>query len=395
MNMMIQIILSLTIPILLGCSADSPKPIPHWINATDTMKFVSAPFPGEEKKTEKTYPSDMVLLYGGGHHRKPFCWDQDRMSSYVTFKDRSGKEHWLFDGFLLLEFMDPAVNGGPGKTFVTGYKYQGEYMPSADKTDWQNLIDYYFMSGSGVDAIENAVAAAEKRIGAPQEKRKIVIGIPEPITFLYSATKSGGTSYWGMLDGKTLDFKNLRDRILACRWYIDEVRRQFYSKHFQHVELAGFYWVAETSQDTDTILKPLSKYLDQLDYSFKWIPFFNAAGYTRWKEYGFDAAYLQPNYFFNASIPKSRLEEACDLALKYDMDMEIEFDEKVQVQYGFEYKLRDYMEVFRKRGIWASHRLAYYQGSWAVYVLSRSGNTEEQELYQDFCSFVTGRPVHQ
>ncbi len=395
MNMISSFLISLAIPLTLACN-NSPKPIPHWTDnrqKVDTIRLSSDLYTAEKKRSEISFPTDMVLLYGGGHHRTPYEWDQDRASSYVTYKDREGAEHWLFDGFLLLEFMDPATNGGPGKTLVTGYTYRGSYMPSANKQDWQSLIDYYFTPGTGVDAIDAAVGMAEAKLGAVKEKRKIVIGIPEPIVNLYSASNSGGTTYWGKLDGRELDFGNDRDRILACKWYIDEVRRQFYAGKYSNVELAGFYWVAETSANTGSILNVLGRYLNDLKYSFNWIPYFNATGYSSWKEFGFNIAYLQPNYFFNESVPRSRLNDACDLAKQFGMDMELEFDENALACNGRAYKLRDYMDVFKSKGVWASLRLAYYQGSWALHNLRHSSDKKDQELYHEFCKFVTERPI--
>lgn len=393
MKMIFSILTSLAVSLMVSCRQDGPKPVPHWVDPVDTIRLSSQLYEPEKARTGIAFPSDMVLVYGGGHHRTPFAWDRERIATYVTYTDKDGSAHWLFDGFLLLEFMDPAANGGPGKTLVTGYKYNGAYMPSANKEDWQHLVDYYFSPGSGVDAIDAAVAGAEAKSGAPKERRKIVIGIPEPIVDLYSATHSGGKTYWGSLDGRKLDFSSDRDRILACKWYIDEVRRQFYSKKYRNVELAGFYWVAETSAHTESILGALGKYLNQLKYSFNWIPYFKATGYSRWKEFGFNIAYLQPNYFFNASVPKSRLEEACDLAMQFGMDMELEFDDNAMTRHGRAYKLRDYMEVFKAKGVWASRRLAYYQGGWTLFNLQHSADEQDQALYHAFCNFVTARPL--
>ena len=53
--------------------------------------------------------TDMVLIYGGGHHRDPYEWNQERISPYVTYVDESGEEHWFFDSFLFLEIMDSGM----------------------------------------------------------------------------------------------------------------------------------------------------------------------------------------------------------------------------------------------------------------------------------------------
>ena len=327
--------------------------------------------------------------------RSPYHWNKDIASDYVVWTDPKGQSHWLFDSFLLLEFMDPATGGGSGHTFITGYQYNGSYMPSATQKDWQMLADYYFKDGAGIDAIEKAVAQAATTLGAPPSKRKIIIGIPEPIVLENSASGTGTSTYWGEIDGVRLDFSRNTDRVNAVKWYIDTVRKNFYSREWKYVELAGFYWVAEKSTHTSDIISSVAAYLDGLKYTFNWIPYFRAEGFNRWKMYGFNRAYLQPNYFFSEDVPYSRLTEACDLALQYGMGMEVEFDGNAQAGYGRGYRLRDYMTVFKDKGVWEKCRLAYYQGAWAVRWLKTSSHAEDKALYNDFCEFVTTRPVRQ
>jgi hypothetical protein len=385
----------------LSCNANSctksPKPIPDWGygNKTETEPGSAAQVTDPK---EITHPDDLVLIYGGGRHRNPVVWDEGLLSNYVSYADRNGMSDWLFDGFLLLEFMDPKTNGGAGVTYTTGYKWENEYMPSAGKKEWQYLIDYYCAQSSGAGAIDKAVGTAIKKLGQPKNKRKIVISIPSPIKYEYDKAgnvTSGKTDYWGELDGKQLDFSKDADRIAACKWYIDETIKAFAARKYENVELCGFYWVAENSSQTSTILRSLSDYLISRNYSFNWIPYYNAIGYTQWSSYGFTQAYLQPNYFFNASTPASRLDDACKAAIQYKMGMEIEFDNNALVSYDNRgYKLRDYMEYFKKYKVWDDCRLAYYQCGWSVRDLKNSSNEEDKALYYDFCDFVAKRPFH-
>ena len=60
----------------------------------------------EKNRTELLTSTDMVLLYGGGHHRTPYTWDKERVSSYIRYVDTDNQSHWLFDSFLFLEIMD-------------------------------------------------------------------------------------------------------------------------------------------------------------------------------------------------------------------------------------------------------------------------------------------------
>lgn len=335
--------------------------------------------------------ADMVLLYGGSAHRNPMNWGSDYARDYVTYMDKDKRQHWLFDGFLLLEFMMTQND----VTLITGYSYNGVYLKSANKTHWKALADYYFTKGYGVDAIEQACREAASTIGNPPSKRKIVIGIPEPIQYYDSHNKNGGTQYWGELDGKKMDFAVNSHRISAVKWYIDQVRKNFKAKNYQYVELAGFYWVAEKATQSREILKSVSDYLHTMNYSFNWIPYYTADGYASWKSFGFDNAYLQPNYFFNEEVPFNRLASACNDARNADMGMEVEFDGNAQANYGKAYRLRDYMSEFKKYGVWESRKLAYYQGSWALRWLKNSSNADDKLLYNDFCEWVITRPVRE
>lgn len=323
----------------------------------------------EKNRSKMLECKDLVLLYSGGAHRK-FQWDENYVRPYVTYTDDSGKESWLFDSFLFLE-----IHNGAGKTFATGYTNN-----PANQNEWKDLVDHYFQSRYCLGALEKSIDKAIERIGKPKEKRKIVIGLPEPII---------GQKDWGTVrNGVPLDFSKHEDRIAAVKWYINYVRQKFNEMQYDNLELAGFYWIAEEATNTRTILADVATYLNNLKYSFIWIPYFKSDGYSEWEKLCFNYAYLQPNYFFNKDIPFSRLNEACQLAKKYKMDMEIEFDERVLTGWG--YRLDDYMKAFIDNGIWKTKNIAYYQGGKALYELSISTNENDKELYHKFCKFVIG-----
>lgn len=93
----------------------------------------------------------MVLIYGGGHHRDPLTWDVDRISSYVTYKDKNNMEHWLFDSFLFLELKDTGV-GGANKTFT----YENiENLDAANQKDWKKTSGLLFCRQHWAGSIES------------------------------------------------------------------------------------------------------------------------------------------------------------------------------------------------------------------------------------------------
>ncbi len=315
------------------------------------------------------------------------------MKDYVLYQDPDGGWHWLFDAFLCIEFLSAEDPGGSNKTFANGYDYFGSILESADKGDWEKLLDYYCQDDTGIGAIDAAVAEGIRLLGEPVRKRQIVICVPEPITYRYWRGEKGGTTYWGEIDGRRLDFSKTEDRIEALKWYVDTAIEKFEARHYANVELGGFYVTAERATYMKDILMPLGEYVKDRYYSFNWIPYFRADGFQNWKDFGFTYAYYQPNYFFSEDIGKDRLVNACETILEYGMDMEMEFDERVLESSSWENRLRDYMEYARDYGIWEKCRLAYYQGCWAVQCMKDSSTPEGRQLYHDFCQFVITRPI--
>ena len=347
----------------------------------------------ESNRTEMLSSTDMVLIYGGGHHRNPYTWEKNRLADYVKYTDKGNKSHWLFDSFLFLEIMDKGI-GGANKMFAKGYDLE-----SANKADWEKLIDYYFQSNTGIGALDACIKDATATLGTPAHKRQIIISIPEPIVYQDPNNTSSSTRYWGQINGKTLDFSKSEDRIQACKWYIDRVRAKFNEMKYQNVELGGFYWLAEKATDTRDILQTVAAYLNKMKYSFNWIPYYGADGYNQWKSFGFNYAYFQPNYFwFNrkgeyAQTPEERLDDACTKALNNDMHVELEFDDDALNSRGYGYRLQNYMAKFKEYGFWEKKRMAYYQGNNSLLTLKNSGNTIDQDLYHEFCQFVISRPI--
>lgn len=391
--------------LLVACGPESPKDIPEYgrhdppIDHTDTTTTPVDTTQGPERTAIADY-TDMVLLYGYGHHRSPITWGTDYTDYYVKYADRAGVQHWLFDSFLFLEFMDPATNGGAGVTFITGYSYDSQRIEkSATQTDWDALARYYFVDNTAVAAVDKSVEKAITVLGEPPHKRQIIIGIPEPIVHANPYDNSSSTTYWGKVDGRTLDFNLPNDRVTAVKWYIDRVREEFYKHKFANVELAGFYWVAEKSTHTSNIIADVGTYLKSMNYSFNWIPYYEAEGYSNWKSYGFTYAFMQPNTAWlsdtdYAARAQTQMMRAINDVLEHDMGLEVEFDANVLRSYkNYAYRLRDYMSAFKDYGAWEKSRLAYYQGSWAVRQLARSTDTNDQDLYHEFCDWMITRPI--
>lgn len=330
--------------------------------------------PGDSPLTEEGNIGDMVLMYYGGAHRKT-VWDYDQCMSNVAYRDRKGDLHWMFDGFLFLEFKD-----GKGRSYASYYE------PLAcRKVEWEELAGCYFREGRACRALEECIGDVKSEIGAPKHKRKVVVTLPEPVP---------GQTDWGQLNGRNLDFNDDADRVEACKWYIDLVIKNFKESDFENIELDGFYWIAEEATNSRTILHQVGDYMRSLGYRFYWIPYWGSDGYGEWKELKFDVAYQQPNYFFYEQKPDSvHLKKVCEFAKEKGMFLEVEFDERA-LKESSDYRadrLHEYMEAYQKYGAIDSLPLAYYIGDCMVHDLKVSGYKEDNNLYDWFSDIVVRR----
>ena len=312
---------------------------------------------------------DMALIYQGGSHR--LDWTVEEFRPYVVHEFADGERDWLFDGFLFLEFKN-----GSGRNYTVGYEKL-----NARRGEWEWLLGRIFEQGKSLSALDQCIGEEIARLGKPGFTHRIVLGLPEAIR---------GQKDWGELDGRTMDFSDEKDQIAATRWYIDQLIERFRAAHYKHLELAGFYWVAEDTNHCEDLTIPLSDYIHSQGYLFYWIPYWQAKGAGEWQRLGFDIAYQQPNHFFNDAIPDSRIDETCRLATQAGMSLEMEFDENALQQNGRGSRMKAYIDSYERNGIFDNNDLAYYQGNNAFSLL-RHGTAEDRALYERLASIIARR----
>lgn len=330
--------------------------------------------PEDIPDSKKGAPFDISLLYYGGSHR-PTMWTNEQLEANVTHTDKDGNKHWLFDTFLFLEFTD-----GNGRYFESGF----DGLP-ARKVEWANLIGKYMDPYGPMGRLNNQVGNAISELGFPKYKRQVIINLPAAIK---------GQKDWGELSGRNLDFSQTNDRIDACKWYVDNVIQQFKAGNFRNLELDGIYFVAEQLTNNREFLPAISEYIKSKGLKFYWIPYWGSDGMSEWKNMGFSQAYLQPNYFFPEVKPAfSHLTDVISYAFKYNMFLEMEFDERA-LRSSSDYRadrLRDYIKAFRSAGILKSMPIAYYQSDCMVYALKTSLYKEDRDLYYELCTEIVER----
>lgn len=317
---------------------------------------------------------DLALIYQGGTHRIP--WTSEQFRPYLTWTDpETGKEEWLFDGFLFLEF-----RSGKGEIYAKGYGQK-----PATKEDWLWYLDRIFASDLAVHALNQELAQTVQRLGQPPRKRKVVLTVPEPII---------QTVNWGELDGKSLDFTDTNDRIVATKWFIDQLLKRWEEGDFKHLELAGFYWVAEEMGDSDQqLILAAGNYIRSKQKRFFWIPWWNSPGSRTWKQLGFDAAYQQPNYFFvRYNYPETHVLTACDFAKSQGMGLEMEWDDNLFTDpEKFAPRFLNYFESFETKGVWDRSAVAHYMSGQGMINFQKSEIPRVKELYNKYGKILSQR----
>ncbi|MBC9934930.1 DUF4855 domain-containing protein [Chitinophaga qingshengii] len=324
----------------------------------------------------KTKARDMVLIYGAGTESDQ-QWDPYAFHPYVVYKNKQNLYDWMFDGFLFLELKDQW-----DYSFTAGH---GDPNKPALKANWNTMLDKYFTAGRSLHALDQAIDDATWSAGQPPNKRKIIIGIPEPL-------KSAGTN-WGMAQGIWLDFQNDAHRTMACKWFIDEVIARFNAANFRHLVLDGFYWIGEEVGNASTVTLDVANYLAPKNYCFTWIPWWQSPGYNNPTAFGFSDTYLQPNYFFYPTVPYSRLQDACNAAYANHTYLEMEFDENVLYTASYRTKMNEYMDVFGSNNVYGNMKLAYYQSKNTILQLytQKDYHPPLDSIYRKFCEIVTAR----
>lgn len=315
--------------------------------------------------------NDIVLMYYGQNLRKK--WNVNQVSHFVTHTYKDGHTDWLFPAFLYLEFSikDKDI------TLAPGYAKN-----AATKNDWEWLIDRYFAKNQGLDALNTAIQNAKSKLGEPPFRHKVILGIPTPIK---------NQTNWGRTSRK-LNFKKANDRLEALYWFIDQLVIRFNEANYRNIELEGLYWVDEDMHAGGELFPALSNKIHQYGLNFYWIPYFGAYGRDTWKQYGFDYAYLQPNYFFNKDVPKSRLQEACSVAKRNGLALELEFDEQHFTKKDiFGKRLKEYLDVYEKNGVFEDCPLTYYCGNHAFLQLSQSREPQDIQLIDRMASLIANR----
>lgn len=338
--------------------------------------------PPEEETPLKEVPSakgitDMALIYHTYQDRPK--WTSGELKHFL-FREKNGQVEWLFDGFLFLEIYLKMNN----IFYDYGIAVDGRTPPK--KTEWQYLLDETFSDKRGPNALEICLDSLARKDYYPPYKRQVMFAIPNP---------QYGQKNWGIINNRSLDFNNHDDRLIAAKWYIDQLLKKWEEHDYKHLDFAGFYWLHETidgaPNNDGNLIKEVAKYLKEKGMDLCWIPYNWAEGVEQWREFGFSITYQQPNYFFDKKTELWVLERAINFAKEQNLALEMEFDERLIDDSEYRQRYYTYIEEFEKGGVWDDKPVAYYHGTAAWLKMATSRNPSIMEAYTTLADILVKR----
>lgn len=321
--------------------------------------------------------SDIALIYAGADTRPD--WTLDEVMPYVIHTFSDGTKDWFFDAFLILEFHSGS----------TGIAYQnGLNGKPANKEEWDTMMRRQLIPLASIDS---AITLGKKTLGEPRLRHKVVMTIPAAI--------KKQTRPFGEIDGREMDFSKDEDRIAAEKWAVKHLKKIFEEANFQNIDLEGIYWVEEGLYTNGPIMPQVNDWIYRNCLRSYWIPYYpnNEQFALNWKNYGFDMAYLQPNYFFRRDVPYSRLEKTSEKAKKHGMGLEVEFESQgtSRVSHSdpdsYYDRLVAYLDEYENNGVFDQAGVAWYSGTKGFLDLARSNDPKDHEITDRMARIVAKR----
>ncbi len=311
---------------------------------------------------------DIVLMYHGQGYNNTV----ESTLPYVAYLDENGNiKDTMFDGFLyLLTGKMPSGNAGHERTTMG---------------DWTWYLDDLFTKGENLDALNTVAAQVNDALGLDKKYNfYVAMYIPNCKQTNFGDVDGDGTSE---------DFSKLEDSLKAIDWYMTEFFNRYNEAGYDNLQFGGFYWYSEAVSTYDdpnmyTLVRGVADRVHARGEQFFWIPYFTAAGYSRWASFGFDVACYQPNYAFNGSVLENRLPEAAAMMRRFGMCTEMEIDGAALHNDIFYQKYMGYLKYGITEGYMKDALHMYYQGTDIFGVAARSEDAKVRLIYDYTYQFI-------
>jgi len=305
--------------------------------------------------------SDIIKLYNGYYapDQDKAVLTEERILPYIAYLDASGNiVDTMFDGVALVPCHGDYPSGG--RLAKTNGK------PGAIMSDWELYFEHTFKDGQDLQALDNVVGRVYGELNL-EGKYKVFLTLPYPTILNKPFGDIDG-------DGKEENCSTLEERVNIIKWFVDKYINEFAAKDYKNLELAGFYWLREEVNSSDSdheveFTKAVNEYIKSKNLFNLFDPFYLSIGYDHWEELGFSGAVMQPNQAFRSSRPYFKdgmLAEFAESAYNNHIGVEMETDEPFYFS-GNEYleagrNYESYLYYGYKTGYMHSLK-TYYQGA--------------------------------
>ena len=236
---------------------------------------------------------------------------------------------------------------------------------SLDKQTLEQLYGVIFHPQHNLGALNAATAEVKAALGTPDYKTEVYLPIVTPVP---------ATGVFGSVKGRTLDLRKEEDRLAAIEWQVNEQAWLMRKSGFDHIRLAGFYYVTERLPRELDVVIPLLRHLNQYAYSRSYRTHWHTlnhwhAGYYRWKELGFRSCSQQVDHVpsMKGEQPqrdvqeKESLREFAGRIEMYDMDIMLEWHNLTGNNQGWT-RFKDYLRGGVLYGYMLRPRILYQLG---------------------------------
>ncbi|MCW2276713.1 DUF4855 domain-containing protein [Heliophilum fasciatum] len=323
-------------------------PITGTVVASNQSTTSSNPSSNSPSAVQRQPIANLLLVYSD-HQRSDGTWSTEDFLPMLAHKIKPGSyEGRLFDGILLLPFPSTAEAG---------------------KAAWTDYADTVDRQLAALDA-----AVAWHRAHTPDFPQK---PLPVVLTIPYPNPQLG-------------DWPTEADRLQSIREFTAELNKRWQQAAWSHLQHIGYYWQWEDAhrEEDQRLIRTVADDLHEQDLLFYWIPYYDAPGLTKWRELGFDQAYLQPNYYFDPQFPIQRLQNAYQQAKSLGLGIEIEGDEHI-LRHNDEFGPR-----YRNQLVASPSRdmaYAFYLGTKSLLQASFSGGDHINGLYHRTYEWIKER----
>lgn len=318
--------------------------------------------------------NNMLLVYTGDHGSVGTWTTHDflPMTAYLTSDGTIGNR--MMDSVLFLPY-------GTMKDTQQG---------------WLTYLQDLFKSGQDLDALNAAEAATNAGMNRwgdySNKKENVILSLPYP---------HFGDGTWGTIDGQTITFAGTKNdpsavtaRTQALNWYLTTALQMWNKAGYQDLKLDGIYWVSENIKiavpGETQVIANVSKAVHANNLPFDWIPYYGAAGIEDWASYGFDAAWLQPNYVeAGKNADPLRLQNTEALAKDSGLGVEVEAPWQILSNPTYQALYQNTLGTFESDGFAGRVSHAFYEDSKVLCDAAYSSDPNVRALYDETYGFIT------